>query len=91
MHHSSGNLENLENQSKSQISADPGGSRVVKMSIYKEKPSSPDGRQIMFRDSSDLFIEAMDPGNDIFKETGEIPVVPECLEAVVFFSVSGKL
>ena len=65
--------------------------RVIKTSIYKEKPSPPDGRQIMFRDSIDLFIEAMDPGNDIFVETGEIPVVPECLEAVVFFSVSGKL
>ena len=61
------------------------------MRIYKAKPSPPDGRKITFPDSNHLFVEAMAAGNDIFDETGEIPVVPECLEVVVFFSDNGGL
>ena len=52
------------------------------MSIYNEKPSWSDGRQITFRDSILLFIEAIHPGNDIFDETGERPVVPGALGTV---------
>ena len=51
------------------------------MSIYNEKPSPPDGRQITFSDSIDLIIQAMAAGNDIFNKTEEIPVVPWRLEA----------
>ena len=50
------------------------------MSIYKAIASPSDGRQITFPDSIHLIIEAMAPGNDIFDETREIPVVWESLE-----------
>ena len=63
-----------------QLSADPACYTIGEMSIYKEKPSWSDGRQITFRDSILLFIEAIDPGNDIFEETGEIPAIPWPLE-----------
>ena len=43
---------------------------------------SRNGRQITFTASIDLIIQAIAPGNDIFDETGEIPVVPWRLEAV---------
>ena len=50
------------------------------MSIYNAKASPSDSRQITFPDSIHLFIEATDPGNAIFEETGEIPVIPWPLE-----------
>ena len=49
--------------------------------VYKEETPLSEGRQITFPDSNHLFIEAMDPGNDIFEETGEIRAIPRCLEA----------
>ena len=53
-----------------------GAEKSPKLMVYKKKLLSSDGRQITFRDSNHLFIEAMDPGNDIFDETGEIRGVP---------------
>ena len=52
-----------------------GGKSKNEYLLYKEKPSWSDGRQNTFRDSILLFFEAIDPGNDIFEETGEIPVI----------------
>ena len=46
------------------------------------------GRQITFPDSIDFIVEAMDPDNGIFDETGEIPGVPQSLEARKKNSVS---
>ena len=54
--------------------------RTIKLSIYKAIASPPDGRQITFTCSILLIIQALDPGNDIFHKTGEIPVVWESLE-----------
>ena len=54
--------------------------RTIKLSTYKAIASPLDDRQITFSDSIHLFIEAMGPGNDIFDETGEIPVVWESFE-----------
>ena len=54
--------------------------RTIKLSIYKAIASPSDGRQITFTCSILLIIQALDPGNDIFHKTGEIPVVWESLE-----------
>ena len=54
--------------------------RTIKLSTYNAIASPLDDRQITFSDSIHLIIEAMAPGNDIFHETGEIPVVWESLE-----------
>ena len=54
--------------------------RTLKLSIYKALASPLHDRQITFPDSIHLFIEAITPDNDIFDETGEIPVVWESLE-----------
>ena len=50
-------------------------SRLAKMSLYKEETTSPEGREITFTGSIDFITEAMDPGNDMFDETGVILVV----------------
>ena len=50
------------------------------MSIYNAIASPLYDWQITFPDSIHLFIEATDPGNAIFEETGEIPVIPWPLE-----------
>ena len=52
-------------------------SRAHEYGLYNAKPPPPEGRQITFPDSIHFIVEAIHPGNGIFDETGEIPVVAE--------------
>ena len=65
------------------------GKKSQKMSIYKEKLLSSDGRQITFPDSIDFIIQAIHPGIDIFHETGEIRAIPGRLGARAKIIVPG--